>query len=101
MDRMTNRRSSGTAYTMGLWGELHEGATLSCSHCQFTWVLAKGSGKSRGFCQQCMGYTCGAHACMECVPAELRMENLEAGRPELTPAPAMISVPAGVDFGEG
>lgn len=97
MSEVTNPRHSGTYFSMGLWGELTEGQTLQCCHCQHTWVLAKGSGRTRGFCQNCMGYTCGP-ACVDCIPVEVRIENLEAGRPELTPVPTRIFVPAGVDL---
>lgn len=96
MAEVANRRASGVVQMMGLWGELVEGQTLSCCHCQHTWILRKGSGKLRGFCQRCMGYVCGP-GCMECIPIERRLENLEAGRPELTPAPALIVVPGGID----
>lgn len=96
MSELTNRRASGTAFTMGLWGELEEGQTLSCVHCGHTWILKKGSGKTRGFCQNCMGYVCGP-TCTACVPVERRIENIEAGRPELTPAPVSVWVPPGID----
>lgn len=82
---------------MGLWGELKDGETLSCVHCQHTWILQKGSGKARGFCTNCMGYHCGAPNCWECVPLEQRLENLEAGRPELTPGPVKILIPGEID----
>jgi hypothetical protein len=95
---LTDRRASGTAYTTGLGGELHEGQTLSCCHCQGTWMIEKGSGKVRGFCTRCMGYHCGGPTCWECVPVERRIENVEAGRPELTPVPASVVVPAGVEL---
>ena len=97
MGRLTDRRASGTEYTTGIAGELHEGETLSCVHCQFTWSIQRGSVKHRGFCTKCMGYVCGP-ACFECVPIERRLENLEAGRPELTPMPASILVPEGIDL---
>ncbi len=93
MSEHTNRKASGHWFAMGMAGELTEGQTLTCTHCQSAWVLCKGSGKMRGFCTKCMGYTCGAKACLECVPAERRLENAEAGRPELTPAPVKILMP--------
>lgn len=97
MSEVTNRQHSGYAYTMGPWGELHEGETLSCRHCQFTWVLTRGANKERGYCTLCMGHTCGSEACMACVPAEQRMDNLEAGLPELTPRPVKVFVPPGLE----
>jgi hypothetical protein len=93
VSELTNRRRSGFFDAMGLAGELVSGETLSCCHCQHTWVLVKGSGKVRGFCTNCMGYHCGGPNCWECVPAERRIENIEAGRPELTPCPPLIVVP--------
>lgn len=93
----TNPRAAGHYFAMGPWGELSEGQTLQCCHCQYTWTLVKGSGRERGWCGRCMGYTCGNPVCGECVPAERRAENVEAGRPVLTPCPAMILVPAGVE----
>jgi hypothetical protein len=82
---------------MGLWGELRSGETMTCVHCGTSWILKKGSGKVRGFCQECNGYHCGAPNCCYCVPLERRLENIEAGLPELTPAPVKIFVPPGID----
>lgn len=97
MSEVTNRKHSGTFFTTGPWGELSEGQTLSCRHCGFNWELVRGSGKARGYCTLCMGYTCGSQACLACLPQEARMENLEAGRPELTPRPVKILVPPGLE----
>lgn len=93
MSNVTNRRASGYWQSTGLAGEVRDGETLSCEHCQRTWVVRKGSGKVRGFCTRCMGYTCGNPACEACVPAERRAENVEAGRPPLEPPPAKILTP--------
>lgn len=98
MGEATSRKASGTFYATGLWGELVEGQTLSCVHCQHTWELKRGSGKLRGYCQNCAGYVCGP-GCLECVPVERRVENVEAGRPELTPAPVKVLVPDGTLWG--
>lgn len=35
----------------------------------------------RGWCHRCNGYICGA-GCLECVPVELYIENIEKGRPD-------------------
>lgn len=94
---MTNRRASGTFESTGLYGELTYGETLQCVHCQYTRILTKGSGKVWGFCTNCMGYHCDKPDCQECLHFMRRVENIEAGRPELTPAPAMILVPPGID----
>lgn len=98
---LTSRKASGTVYTMGFWGELAEGQTLSCCHCQFTRVLKKGSGQVWHWCGSCAGYHCGGTQCRECVPIELRLENLEAGRPMLTPSPQRILIPANVELLKG
>lgn len=85
-------KQSGEYEVTGLYGETARGGTRQCCHCQATWVHQPGSGKLRGYCQQCMGFVCGP-ACAECVPIERRLENSEAGRPENTPAPASVFVP--------
>lgn len=97
MSEVSNRKASGHWFATGLAGELTEGQTLTCCHCQTAWILSKGSGKQRGFCLKCMGYTCGGVGCLECVPVERRLENIEAGRPELTPLPTSIIVPSTID----
>lgn len=83
--------------TTGLCGELKRGETLSCVHCQAIWVVRPGSGIQRGYCGNCGGYHCGAPACRECVHWERKVENIEAGRPLLTPMPASILVPGTID----
>lgn len=87
-------KASGHFEITGPWGELRRGDTLRCVHCQHTWMVEPGSGRSRGYCTNCMGYVCGAPECEACINWERRLENLEAGRPELTPSPAMVLVPA-------
>lgn len=86
-------RPSGEMTRTGPFGEVKSNATLTCCHCQATWIVKKGSGIKRGFCQNCMGYTCGNPTCEACVPAERQIENIEAGRPLLTPCPASVFVP--------
>lgn len=93
MSRHSNRKASGYFEVTGIAGELRRGDTLSCCHCGTMWVVAPGSGITRGYCVPCMKYTCGNPACDPCVPYERRLENIEAGRPELTPTPALIAVP--------
>lgn len=78
----------------GPYGEIQEGDTLSCCHCRAHWEVRLGSGKLRGYCARCGAYTCGRAACDECVPYERRLENCEAGLPELTPAAPSVLVPA-------
>lgn len=97
MSELTHRKASGTWYSMGKWGELKSGDTLSCCHCQFTRILQKGSGVQWFWCMNCAGYHCGGPNCRGCQHWEQKLENIEAGRPLLTPAPVKILIPAGVD----
>lgn len=97
MSELSNRRRSGHFSALGIGGELQDGETLSCVHCQHTWELKKGSGKVRGFCTSCMGYHCGGPQCWDCVPLEQRLENIEKGRPVLTPGATKIFVPPGIE----
>lgn len=57
---------------------LMESGLRQCVHCQFTWQHQPGSGILRGFCFRCNGHTCGKVACMDCYPAEKRVEDIEA-----------------------
>ena len=98
---LTHRKASGTYFAMGFWGELTEGSTLSCCHCQFTRILQKGSGAVWHWCPHCAGYHCGGPECRECVPVELRLENLEAGRHLLTPAKTRILIPSAIETVRG
>lgn len=95
MSNVSHSKASGEFQCFAPDGRCENGATLSCCHCQSAWIVQKGSGKLRGYCQNCMGFVCGP-ACAECIPIERRIENLEAGRPELTPAPVRIFVPRGL-----
>lgn len=90
-------KQSGEFEVHGWYGELARGGTRQCCHCQATWVHAPGSGRLRGYCQNCNGFVCGP-GCAACVPLERRLENLEAGRPELTPAAPSVYVPPGTDL---
>jgi hypothetical protein len=74
---------------------LAEVGTLQCCHCGGHWIPQPGSGRVRGFCQNCNGFVCGP-GCAACVPAEQLLENIEKGRPlDFKP----ICVP--VSFGGG
>lgn len=59
---------------------IQEHSTRQCVHCQKTWIYIPGSGKIRGWCNNCQGFICGP-GCEECVPAEQMIENIEQGRP--------------------
>lgn len=68
----------------------------TCCHCQFTWEAETGSlggALAGGFCGKCCGYICRNPACVECVPWEQRLENIEAGRPLFAPRKIMVPVP--------
>ena len=68
--------------------------TYRCRHCSRHWVHTPEKARSRGFCIRCAGPVCGKADCAnECLPYEARLENVEAGRPEMTPLPARIFVP--------
>lgn len=47
--------------------------TVSCVHCQYTWIYKPGSGKKRGWCYNCNGFICGPK-CIECIPYEKKLE---------------------------
>ena len=56
-----------------------EGETLSCSHCQYTWIVKPGSGNKRGWCFKCNKPVCGKMLCNKrCEPWEKHMEIVEA-----------------------
>lgn len=55
-------------------------ATAQCCHCSRHFVIRPGSGRIRGFCQNCNGLVCGP-GCVACVPTEVLLENIEQGRP--------------------
>lgn len=96
MSELNHSKQSGEFTLTDVMGRAVQGATLSCVHCQSTWIVQRGSGKMRGYCQNCMGFVCGP-ACAECVHFERKIENIEAGRPENTPAPVKIFVPPGLE----
>jgi hypothetical protein len=82
--------------------EFHDGGakvyhdTYRCRHCTRHWIHTKETAQRRGFCSRCAGPVCGNDDCAGlCLPYEARLENVEAGRPELTPLPARIVVPDG------
>lgn len=56
---------------------IQEADTLSCVHCQRTWTVQRGSGRSRGWCLRCNGPTCGGAGCQTCAPWERKLELLE------------------------
>lgn len=55
----------------------HVADTLQCCHCGRHWVPIKGSGRVRGWCTRCHHVTCGNSECMECVPYEQKIAQME------------------------
>lgn len=56
------------------------GDTCQCVHCGAHWLWIKGSGRKRGWCINCQGFTCGTRACDPCVPWEKKLDLYEAGK---------------------
>lgn len=85
------RKDSGSLEVFCSDGGAKTFKTVHCVHCGGHFVPTPGSGKVRGFCQNCNGFVCGP-SCDACIPMELMLENMEKGRPlEFKP----IVVPAG------
>ncbi len=62
-------------------GQMPEGETLMCIHCQKQWAIRPGSGIHRGFCQNCNGVTCGKLKCeTTCTHFEKMLELAEGYR---------------------
>jgi hypothetical protein len=55
--------------------------TVQCVHCGGHFPFGPGYTKHRGWCYRCNGAICGAK-CLDCVPIEQWLENVEKGRPE-------------------
>lgn len=51
--------------------------TLQCCHCNRHYTVRPGSGKRRGWCTLCGSTTCGAAACLPCVPFEKKLDQIE------------------------
>lgn len=86
------RKPHGHVELMGPYGERLELDTIQCVHCQRHMESRIGD-PERYYCQNCGGYVCGP-GCMECVPKERKLENVEAGLDPLTPGAPKILVPA-------
>ena len=58
--------------------------TVQCVHCGAHHVVKEAFERAilgtLGFCSRCKGITCGRAMCEVCVPAEQQLENMEAGR---------------------
>lgn len=64
---MTIQRYKPNGYfvTQDQNGNLVEGETRQCVHCQFIWQYEPGSGHTRGFCLKCNGLTCARPECLK------------------------------------
>ena len=92
MRKNTRLRPAGYASIVDPDLAIIEEDTLQCVHCGMHWQVKPGSGNVRGFCGRCNGPICGAK-CLECVPIERGLENMEAGRLEKV-GDGRVSVPA-------
>ena len=78
---LVGRRPDGGLFG---WDEDRDGdnyrETMQCGHCGMHWIIVKGSGTKRGFCQKCSKATCGTkRECMvNCEPIEQGLERMEA-----------------------
>lgn len=52
-------------------------STLQCRHCGGHFMVKRGSGIQRGWCQRCGGPTCGGPACENCLPFEKWLDEVE------------------------
>ena len=56
--------------------------TIQCVHCGGHFSPVKNNGYPKGgFCWRCNGPICGPN-CLECIPEDLYLENIEKGRPD-------------------
>lgn len=87
--------SVGIAFTER--GERHEDF-IQCRHCGRHVVFKSALDEAvkgravMSFCARCNGPCC--HTCTQCVPQERQLENIEAGRPVLTPTNPFAAFPA-------
>ena len=91
MRKNTTLRPAGYAVITDPEKKIVEEDTVQCVHCGMHWQVRPGSGNVRGFCGKCNGPICGAR-CLECVPIERGLENMEAGRLEKV-GDGRVSVP--------
>lgn len=70
---------------------------VACCHCgkyhpmRGAAMLLAGGVRVLDYCSRCDGVHC--PSCVQCVPVEQRLENIEAGRPLLASRPTSILVP--------
>jgi hypothetical protein len=87
------RRPHGHFERTGPYGEIEQGDTISCVHCRRHYESRVGLDRQLGWCGRCMGPTCGRTECQVCVPYEQRLDNCDAGLPELTQRADAVMVP--------
>ncbi len=79
----------------GPYGEIQHVDVITCCHCRRGVEVRVGTLGGGGFCALCYngtansGWTCGRVVCQLHVPYEVQLDNADAGRPLLTPRPAM------------
>ena len=78
-------RVEGYAIITNDWGATQEMDTFTCSHCNGIQFIRPGSGTQRGYCYNCNHPTCGKERCLNCVPFERMIEEME-GRSRLRQA---------------
>lgn len=91
-DAVADRRYAGTI----LLDNKEVGVTRQCCHCGCHVLSVKGSGKIRGWCMRCNGWTCGPNcptAHLGCVPFETLLEVME-GKYSLSNIPIIGRVEA-------
>lgn len=73
LPKLTIASPHGYYYETDDAGHVTEADLLTCAHCQYTWKVAPGSVRRRGWCGHCNGPICGKPRCMtHCTPiAEL------------------------------
>lgn len=69
----TSKRASGELIITDDNGNETVKETMKCCHCQYTWILERGSGRVRGFCTKCNDVTCGSKECMSCIPFQKKL----------------------------
>jgi hypothetical protein len=78
-------RVEGYAIITNDWGAAQEMDTFTCCHCNGIQFIRPGSGTQRGYCFNCNHPTCGKERCLNCVPFERMIEEIE-GRSRLRQA---------------
>jgi hypothetical protein len=78
-------RVEGYAIITNDLGVTQEMDTFTCCHCNGIQFIRPGSGTQRGYCFNCNHPTCGKERCLNCVPFERMIEEIE-GRSRLRQA---------------